>query len=932
MLGLPLAFAAPAALAALALLAALYLFLKVTPPRPREVVFPPLRLLIGLDRKDATPAKTPWPLLLLRIAVAGLVILAMAGPIWNALPGKGDGPLLIVRRRRLGGGAELGAPRRLCARRARSRRRAPGASSRSRRSRKAGSTSPRSTRRAAKIGCARSRLSPTRRSAWRRCRRSPHFLAANPQTPRSSGSPTESSSAAPTAFARALAEAARGHKLSVVLDKTTAIGVAGADNLAGALQAHLTRAGADARRAGIVRALDAQGRLIGEAPFDFGVARAVDAKFELPVELRNQISRLVVADESSAGATWLTDERSRRRRVAILSGASADVAQPLLSPTYYLKRALAPYAEIREARGLGGEPIEALLAEKPSVMALADMSVPPGPARDRLAEFVESGGVLLRFAGTRLAAGDDDLIPVGAAARRPHARRRAVVGDAQAHRRLRQGEPVLRPRRARRGDRVAPGAGRAGAGPRRQDLGAARRRHAAGHRRAARQGADRAVPRHRRHDLVEPAAVGPVRRHAAADRRARRAGAGRSERRRPQAATRRRARPTAPSTASARSARRRPTPRRSARISPARATRRHPPGFYGPAEALEAVNALRRAQRSSRPIIARPRRRRRRARRRRAARSQALAAAGRAASASLSTASPACGSAGRRASPGRPPRRCCVFGALAGAALDRAAGARRPTRRFPPATPTRRATPISPTSPPATRRSTRPRVSASTTLARVLGERTSAQIAEPIAVDPARDELSFYPLIYWPIVAGRPQPPSQAVARIAAFMKYGGTVVFDTRDALSQNPGGAPTPEGQWLRKLLAGVDVPELEPVPRDHVVTKTFYLIDRFVGRTEDGQTWIEALPPPDPNDRTPRPARAGDSVSPIIVTSNDLAAGWAADAEGRPLFPLMPGGPRQREMALRGGVNLVMYTLTGNYKADQVHAKDLLERLSH
>ena len=97
MFGLPLAFAAPAALAALALLAALYLFLKVTPPRPREVVFPPLRLLIGLDRKDATPAKTPWPLLLLRIVVAGLVIVAMAGPIWNALARQAaSGPLLMV--------------------------------------------------------------------------------------------------------------------------------------------------------------------------------------------------------------------------------------------------------------------------------------------------------------------------------------------------------------------------------------------------------------------------------------------------------------------------------------------------------------------------------------------------------------------------------------------------------------------------------------------------------------------------------------------------------------------------------------------------------------------------------------------------------------------------------------------------------------------
>ena len=163
-------------------------------------------------------------------------------------------------------------------------------------------------------------------------------------------------------------------------------------------------------------------------------------------------------------------------------------------------------------------------------------------------------------------------------------------------------------------------------------------------------------------------------------------------------------------------------------------------------------------------------------------------------------------------------------------------------------------------------------------------------------------------------------------------MKYGGTIVFDTRDALTASPGGPPTPEGLWLRTLLAGVDVPELEPVPRDHVVTKTLLSASTASSAAPTiGQTWIEALPPPDPNDRAPRPARAGDSVSPIVITSNDLAAAWAADADGRPLFPLIPGGARQREMALRGGVNLVMYTLTGNYKADQVHAKDLLERLS-
>ena len=200
---------------------------------------------------------------------------------------------------------------------------------------------------------------------------------------------------------------------------------------------------------------------------------------------------------------------------------------------------------------------------------------------------------------------------------------------------------------------------------------------------------------------------------------------------------------------------------------------------------------------------------------------------------------------------------------------------------------------------------------------------------DPVGLDLARDELVFYPLLYWPVVATSAQPSAATVEKIGSFMKQGGTIVFDTRDALTSRSGGPPTPEGAWLRKLLSGVDVPELEPVPRDHVVTKTFYLLDGFVGRTTIGQTWIEALPP-EPADSAARPARAGDSVSPIVITSNDLAAAWASAPDGEPLYPLVPGGARQRELALRGGINLVMYTLTGNYKADQVHVRDLLERL--
>ncbi len=217
-----------------------------------------------------------------------------------------------------------------------------------------------------------------------------------------------------------------------------------------------------------------------------------------------------------------------------------------------------------------------------------------------------------------------------------------------------------------------------------------------------------------------------------------------------------------------------------------------------------------------------------------------------------------------------------------------------------------------------------------TTLSIVLAQRTSLTPATPVGIDPSRDELAFYPMLYWPVVASNAQPAPQTVAKIAAYMKNGGTIIFDTRDALTARPG-TPTPEALWLRQLLDGVDVPQLEPVPADHVVTKTFYLLDGFYGRYADGQTWIEALPPANPSDGA-RPARSGDGVSPIIITGNDLAAGWAGDRNGEALYTLVPGGQRQHELALRGGVNLVMYTLTGNYKADQVHVRDLLERLAH
>jgi len=123
----------------------------------------------------------------------------------------------------------------------------------------------------------------------------------------------------------------------------------------------------------------------------------------------------------------------------------------------------------------------------------------------------------------------------------------------------------------------------------------------------------------------------------------------------------------------------------------------------------------------------------------------------------------------------------------------------------------------------------------------------------------------------------------------------------------------------QRLQRLMAGIKVPPLEPVPPDHVLTKAFYLMQDFPGRYAGGRLWIE-----------PSEGKVNDGVASIIVGSNDYAGAWAEDESGRPLYAVIPGGDEQREQAYRFGINLVMYTLTGNYKTDQVHVPAILERL--
>jgi hypothetical protein len=216
-------------------------------------------------------------------------------------------------------------------------------------------------------------------------------------------------------------------------------------------------------------------------------------------------------------------------------------------------------------------------------------------------------------------------------------------------------------------------------------------------------------------------------------------------------------------------------------------------------------------------------------------------------------------------------------------------------------------------------------------LSQTLFDRTSVEPAEPIAVDLETDELSFFPLLYWPVTPDQPTPSTEAYAKLNRYLRTGGMIVFDTRDADVAQFGGS-SPNGRKLRELAAPLDIPPLEPVPADHVLTRTFYLIQDFPGRHASRDVWVEAAPP-DAELAEGMPFRnLNDNVTPVVIGGNDWAAAWAADENGNRMFPVGRGfaGERQREISLRFGVNLVMHVLTGNYKSDQVHVPALLDRL--
>ncbi|MEM8591008.1 MAG: DUF4159 domain-containing protein [Pseudomonadota bacterium] len=216
-------------------------------------------------------------------------------------------------------------------------------------------------------------------------------------------------------------------------------------------------------------------------------------------------------------------------------------------------------------------------------------------------------------------------------------------------------------------------------------------------------------------------------------------------------------------------------------------------------------------------------------------------------------------------------------------------------------------------------------------ISRTLFQRTSVEPEEPIAVNIETDELAFFPFLYWPIATSQPAPSAEAYARLNRYLRGGGLILFDTRDGDTAR-FGATSPEARKLQQLAAPLDIPPLEPIPSDHVLTRAFYLLQDFPGRSLGSPVWVEAAPA-DAERAEGMPFRnLNDGVTPVVVGGNDWASAWAIDRSGNWRYRVGSGfaGERQREISLRFGVNLIMHVLSGNYKSDQVHVPALLDRL--
>lgn len=973
----PLAFLNPWLLAALITLPAIYWLLRAVPPRPEQVEFPPTRILMGLTNDEKTADKTPWWLTLIRLLAATLVILALADPVLNpsrdaAL--KGSGPLVIVADN--GWAAASRWP------------------DRARMMTRLIAEAEAAGRGVMVVGTAAAAKSQTLKiESPADARSTAAALIPQPFAPDraaigdtlasalSAASATDPSivwlhdgvdhKQQATAFAEKLQQLAGGGMLAVIDENKggEALGLSAKLSDKGVLEAVVLSVGGAARE-GTVQAFSARSERLGDAPFKLGAGdTSTVTAFDLPLELRNQVARIEISGERSAGAVHLIDAATQWHRIGLISGESREQAQPLLAPLYYIQKALSPYAELAVSNDANlAKGLEAVLKQNVSVLMLADIGTLTGEAGQHVEDFVTRGGFLVRFAGPRLEKAGDDLLPVALRAggrslggalswgspqplaafddaspfagltipadvlinRQVLADPAQITPDVEIWARLKDGTPLVTASKRGDGKLVLfhvtansdwsnlPISGLFVDMLRR--LSTMGRIGASGDQTSADKSTGASTSDTATTASPEATVLPPLR---TLD------GSG----------TLKAPPPTA-------------EPIKGSVLLGAEPSLDHPPGYYGASASPRALNLL-------------------------TSKSTLLAIGGalpagvqrltydNATSTLLKPWMIALGLAllfadilavlmlqagglknlaGRRTAP----RAAMLALFLAGVQVA-APGPSSAQDATPAATPTETPTLAAPGTPAAAESTAITSTSKVTFgyvlsgnretdetsrigllgLARVLEARTAVEPGEPAGINIASDEIAFYPVLYWPVLENAETLPDTAIAKIDAYMKEGGLIIFDTRDYGQGGVNLLPMAGkgGNALQRLLSKLDVPRLEPVPENHVVTKSFYLLRGFPGRWDGGQLWVEASA--DTGGDTSR-GRVADGVTSIMVTSNDFAAAWALDERGRPLYPVVPGGELQREMAYRSGVNIVMHALTGNYKADQVHVPALLERL--
>ena len=914
-----LAFASPWMLSALGLLPLVWWLLRLTPPAPRRLVFPAVRLLRGLGKTEETPARTPWWLVALRLGIAALIVLALAGPVVNrGIALSGSGPVLLV----LDDGWAAASDWRL---RQSAMADIVDEAARQGRPLRVLMTAPPSDGRP---------LAPSGVLRASEARELVRGLAPQPWPVdrAAAAAALETAGVAGPAEVIWLADGLEGPggaaAVTALAERLQRIGpldlmapppgrlaksLARPRNEGSALVVSAVRAVDAAASRGApgetvwLRALGENGVIVAREAlrFEAGEGRA-STRIELPREARNRLARFDIEGQNTAGAVVLVDERWRRRSVGMASGAPLDTVQPYLSDLYYLELALEPFSDVATAE------VSALVTAEHSMIVLSDIGHLPSGERQTIEAWVDGGGVLVRFAGPSLAEDVDTLMPVSLRA-----------GDRNL------GGPLTWSRPARLAPFEAHSPFFGLAVPRdvvveRQvlarpalDLAAktwARLEDGTPLVTAARQGEGWLVLFHvtanaewsnlplsglfvdmlrRLTGLGQGVAVGDPRAslpaHLTLD--------GFGNLREPP--------PTARAADSATFA--------EGRVGPS-----HPPGYYGTDAARRALN-LAPALETLTAIGPLPQ-----------GIARAALAGGRAVDLTHWLLAAA-----------------LVLGLIDLAAALALRGFLRPALGAAasllalavmlPGTPSAQADEAADAFAIEASRETRfayvltgaadvDAMSAAglVGLTRFIAQRTAVEAAPPMGVDLERDALVFFPLVYWPVTSEQAELSPAAVEKIGLYMKNGGMLVIDTQDhgegmAPSQTESvrlGAAT---RRLRQVLRNLDVPALAPVPPQHVLTKSFYLIQSFPGRWAGGTVWVEE-----------RSERDGESVSSLVVGANDWAAAWAIDATGRPLAATVPGGERQREAAFRFGTNLVMYALSGNYKADQVHVPAILERL--